>query len=127
MKLYNEINKENLIVLMTNFYEKVATNEVLAPYFFEELGDDLKNSDWIEHIELLADFWFAKILGQDTYYGNFIGAHAKMRHIKKDDYYIWFELFSEASNETYTPEVSALFKKKAFQFVKQFLHTDLKI
>lgn len=127
MELHNSINKENLIILMTNFYEKVADDEVLAPYFFEELGEDLQSEEWIDHIELLANFWLHKINGEDTYFGNFIGAHAKMRHIHKEAYTDWLNLFSESADEIYTPEVSEIFKKKAFQFVRQFLTTNIKI
>jgi hemoglobin len=112
---------------MRIFYQKVANDETLAPYFFEELGDDLSNDDWKEHIELLVNFWLAKINGEDTYFGNFIGAHAKMRHIKKEDYNNWFDLFSQTADEVYTQEVAEQLKKKAYQFVRQFLTTNIKI
>lgn len=112
---------------MTSFYEKAIEDEMLAPFFVGELGEDLAEDEWIEHIELLADFWLAKILGQDTYYGNFIGAHAKMPHIRRETYDRWLELFSVAADEVYDPEVAAVFKKKGKQFTKQFLHTDKKI
>jgi truncated hemoglobin YjbI len=127
LNLYTEINYESLTILMTRFYEKVAVDKVLAPYFFEELGDDLKSEEWLDHIELLVNFWLAKINGEDTYFGNFIGAHAKMRHIHKEAYNDWLVLFSLSSDETYIPEVSNIFKKKAFQFVRQFLTTNMKI
>lgn len=127
MELYNDIDRDNLIILMSTFYQKVAKDDILAPYFFEELGDDLNDSEWVEHVELLADFWMAHILGKDTYYGNFIGAHAKMRHIKKEAYGRWLKLFEQTADEIYTPDTADRFKKKAQEFVKQFLSTNLKI
>lgn len=112
---------------MTAFYERAVADKMLAPFFIDELGEDLASEEWVEHIELLADFWLAKILGEDTYYGNFIGAHAKMPHIKRANYDRWLELFSVTVDEVYIPDIAAVFKKKGLQFTKQFLTTDKKI
>jgi len=112
---------------MTSFYEKAMDNDDIGPFFRHELGDDMQDEEWIEHIELLADFWLAKLLGQDTYYGNFIGAHVKLPTIKKEHFIVWLELFSQSADEIYTPEISEQFKKKGLQFSKQFLTTSKKI
>ena len=125
--LYDSINRENLRVLMTIFYEKAVEDEVLAPYFIDELGDDLEDEDWIEHVDLLADFWLAKILGEDTYGGNFIGTHARIPHIPKEVFDIWLEMFSQVADEVYTSEIAHIFKKKAKQLTLQFLNTNLRV
>lgn len=127
LELHNSIDRESLRTLMTVFYEKAVEDDVLAPFFIDELGDDLEDEEWVEHVELLADFWLAILLGEDTYYGNFIGAHAKMPHIKKETYDRWLELFVVTADEVYTPDVATIFKKKGKQLVQQFLHTDKKI
>lgn len=112
---------------MTSFYQKAVEDDMLAPFFIGELGEDLANEEWREHIELLADFWLAKILGENTYFGNVIGAHAKMPHIKRETYDRWLALFCTAADEVYTPDIAAIFKEKGFQFTQQFLTTDKKI
>lgn len=112
---------------MTSFYEKAIEDEILAPFFRDEIGDDLTSEDWDEHIELLADFWLAKILGEDTYYGSFVGAHVKMPHLKKETFDRWLELFSKTADEVYVSELAEVFKKKGLQFSKQFLSTKKKI
>lgn len=112
---------------MTSFYEKSVQDSVLGPMFTDELGEDMADEAWTEHVELLADFWLAQILGEDTYYGDFIGAHAKMPHIRRETYDIWLALFSATADEVYTPEVANVFKKKGKQFVMQFLNTDKRI
>lgn len=112
---------------MTLFYEKAIQHQELGPFFMNELGDDLKDEEWIEHIELLADFWLAKMLGEDTYYGNFVGAHVKMPHIKQKNFSQWVELFSETADEVYEPNIAELFKKKGLQFSKQFMTSKKKI
>jgi hemoglobin len=108
---------------MSSFYEKAIEDQVLAPFFIDEIGDDLASEDWSEHIELLADFWLAKILGQNTYYGSFVGAHVKMPRLKRETFERWLELFSVTADEVYEAEIADLFKKKAEQFTKQFLNT----
>ena len=112
---------------MTLFYKKAIVDEGIGPYFTNELGDDITDQDWIEHIELLADFWLAKLLGENTYIGNFIGAHIKLPHIKKESFTKWIELFSATADEVYTPDISNLFKKKGIQFSKEFLSNNIKI
>ncbi|MCO4845267.1 MAG: group III truncated hemoglobin [Sulfurovum sp.] len=112
---------------MTSFYERAIHDQELGPFFMDELGDDITSEDWIEHIELLADFWLAKLLGKNTYYGNFVGAHVKMPHLKRETFTRWLELFSTTADEVYVPEIAEVFKKKGEQFSKQFLTTKKKI
>lgn len=112
---------------MTSFYEKAIDDQELGPYFINELGDDITSKEWIDHIELLADFWLAKLLGEDTYYGSFIGAHVKMPHIRKESFIQWVELFSATADEVYVSDIAELFKKKGVQFSKQFMSSKKKI
>lgn len=127
IELQARITRENLRVLMTSFYEKAMLDPDLGPYFINELGDDIANKEWVDHIELLADFWLAKILGEDTYYGSFIGAHVKMPTIHKETFTRWEDLFSVAADEVYTADIAQLFKKKALQFSKQFQSSKKKL
>ena len=112
---------------MTSFYAKAIDNQELGPFFRDEIGDDLTDEDWIAHIDLLADFWLTKMLGEDTYYGNFIGAHVKMPLIKRESFAIWLELFSQTADEVYVPETAELFKKRAIELVKEFFSSKKKI
>lgn len=112
---------------MRHFYESAIKDEHIGPFFIHELGDDMEDEDWEEHIELLADFWLAKMLGHDTYYGNFVGAHVKMPRIQKEHFTIWLELFSLSADSVYTPEIAQRFKKVANIFTQQFLTTNKKI
>lgn len=112
---------------MTEFYKKAIEDENLGPFFIHELGEDIEDEDWVDHIDLLADFWLAKLLGENTYYGNFIGAHIKLPHIKKENFQKWVKLFSETADEVYTPDLAERFKKKGLQFSKEFMNSQLKI
>ena len=63
---------------MTLFYQKTLYNKELAPFFVVEVGDDINYKDWVEHIELLADFWLAHLLNEKTYGVNFVGTHVNI-------------------------------------------------
>ena len=94
---------------------------MLGPFFIHELGDDITNEEWEEHIELLADFWLAKLLGEKSYKGNLTGAHIKIPHIKRESFVRWIELFSASADEIYVSELSDRFKKKGILFSEQFM------
>lgn len=112
---------------MTSFYKKALDDEDLSPFFIDEISDDIEDEDWIHHIDLLADFWLTQLLGEDTYYGNFVGAHVKMTHIKRENFAKWLELFSQTADEVYAPNTAELFKKKGVQLVKEFFTSKKKI
>lgn len=106
---------------MTLFYEKTLHNEVLAPFFVTELGDDLTNKEWEDHIELLADFWLAELLGKKTYIGNFVGAHVRISYITRESFVQWIALFSEAADAVYVPELAEKFKAKGISLSDHFM------
>ncbi len=106
---------------MTSFYIRAIEDEVLGPFFTDELGNDITDQEWIDHIDLLADFWLAELLGEKTYKGNFIGAHIKLPLIKKETFSTWIKLFSISSDAVYTPELSERFKKHGVLLSKKFI------
>ncbi len=127
IELQSKITRENLTVLMTLFYDKAIKDTILGPYFIHELGDDMQSEEWVEHIDLLADFWLAKMLGEKTYKGNFIGAHIKLPQISRESFDSWLKLFSLSVDEVYAPDIAEAFKKKATLFSLQFINNRLKI
>ena len=112
---------------MNSFYQKALEDAVLGPFFSVELGDDIRDHEWVAHVELLADFWLAKLLGENTYVGNFVGAHVKMPIISKESVGIWLTIFSATVDEVYEVEVATFFKKRTQQLVKEFLNSKKKI
>lgn len=127
IELQQTITRENLRILMTKFYVKALDDEILGPFFKDEIGDDINDEDWFEHIDLLADFWLTKMLGKDTYYGNFVGAHVKLPLIKRDSFDRWLVLFNETADEVYSSNIADDFKKKALQLFHQFMNSKKKI
>ncbi len=111
---------------MRIFYENAILDPELGPFFTHELGDDILNDDWLAHIDLLADFWLAELLGHKTYKGNFIGAHIKLPYIKNELFSIWINLFSSAADTIYTPDIANIFKKKGRELSREFINNKPK-
>ena len=126
IELQNSITRENLRVLMTSFYEKAIKDKEIGPFFINELGDDIKNKDWVEHIELLADFWLAVLLDEGPYWGNPSGAHFGVPNLKRKSFMKWIELFSATADEVYMPDISTRFKKEGIRLAEVFMR-DLMI
>ncbi len=111
---------------MTSFYIKTLEDQEIGPFFIHELGDDITSEDWIEHIELLADFWLAMLLNEGPYWGNPSGAHFGIPHLKRKSFMRWIELFSETADEVYVPDLSTQFKEKGIFLAEGFMN-DLMI
>ena len=122
MKLHNYINKENLKIFVTSFYKKTLTHEELGHFFIQELGEDITSEEWVEHIDLLVEFWLVQFFGEGDYGGNFIGMHVKVPHIQRESFTHWMELFNQTTNEVYTPDIAELFKEKGTLLSEQFMH-----
>jgi len=105
---------------MTLFYSKALEDKVLGPFFVHELGDDMKSEEWVDHIDLLADFWLTELNGDDSYYGNFIGAYIKVSHITEESFVVWLKLFSQAVNEVYTQDIAKQFKERGILLAEEF-------
>jgi len=121
LELQNNITRENVKRLMYLFYTRAMQDEVLGPFFINELGNDINNQDWQEHIELLADFWLAELMGEKTYKGNIYGAHIKVPHISRESFAKWIKLFSMSADEVYITSVADTFKKKGVDLSKDFI------
>lgn len=121
MELQSSINEENLKLLMTSFYKKALLDEELGHFFIHELGEDITSEEWVEHIELLVDFWMSKLLNQGDYEGNFVGMHVHIPYIKREDFTKWLELFSQTVDTIYTPKVAEPFKAVGVRLSEKFI------
>ena len=106
---------------MTLFYERTMLDEELGPFFTNELGDDINNEAWQDHINLLADFWLAQLMGENTYKGNVFGMHTRVPNIQRESFVIWMRLFNAVADEVYMPSIAKQFKEKGKSFSAQFI------
>jgi hemoglobin len=79
------ITKDDVTLLITEFYSKVRTDAQLAPHFI--------NVDWEHHTPIIVDFWSMLLLGEQSYKGNPLAKHLHMS-LTKEDFSQWLTLFT---------------------------------
>ncbi len=103
------------------FYHKAMRDEQIGHFFVLELGDDVTSEEWIEHIDLLVDFWASVFLGDTLYKSDPYGPHFTIINLRKEDFTRWIELFSEAANKVYVPEIANQFREKGISYSEDFM------
>lgn len=121
MQLQTSITQENLKVLITSFYKQVLKDEQIGHFFIHEIGDNIESEEWLEHIDLLVDFWLSKLLNQGNYEGNFVGMHVHIPYIAREDFVRWIEVFSQNVDKIYDPSVAEPFKKQSVGLSEKFI------
>ncbi len=90
-------NRGDIELLITSFYAKVRTNEILAPHFL--------HVDWEHHTPIIVDFWAMVLLGDQTYKGNPFAKHIDLK-VKANDFQQWLKLFHETVDEYFSGPVA---------------------
>ena len=119
--LNNEVTKENLNKMVILFYTNILKDEIVGPFFIEKLGDDLKNYLWVQHIELLTDFWASIALGDTTYRGNPFAPHMQIQNLSRVAFQRWLELFSQTLDKIYIPQIAEQFKQRSTTIAGNFM------
>ena len=119
--LNNEVTKENLNKMVILFYTNILKDEIVGPFFIEKLGDDLKNDQWVPHIELLTDFWASIALGDTTYRGNPFAPHMQIQNLSRVAFQRWLELFSQTLDKIYVPQIAEQFKQRSNTIAGNFM------
>ena len=117
----NEVTKENLNKMVILFYTKILQDDIVGPYFIEKLGSDMKNEQWVPHIELLTNFWASIALGDPTYRGNPFAPHVDIANLTREAFSRWLELFSETLDVIYVPQIANQFKERGTIIAGNFM------
>jgi hemoglobin len=80
---------QDIKLMVDEFYDKVAQDELLAPIFFYRL-----NTYWAPHLEKMYTFWHAALFGVSGYRGNPFAAHATMP-VEAAHFERWLNLFNQ--------------------------------
>jgi hemoglobin len=96
--------REDIHLLVTEFYKKVQRNETLGP-FFDRIDD------WEEHLDKLTTFWESSLFLQTKYYGNPLEAHAKVdkehdNKITEFHFGVWLNLWHETISELFVGDIA---------------------
>jgi len=121
LELQNNITLDNIETLVGLFYEKAMLNKDIGDFFILELGDDLTNEDWIEHIGRLVDFWGTIFLEEELYTSDPYGPHFTIIGLEEKHFKQWMKLFNETADEIYVPHTAKKFKDEGLHYSKDFM------
>jgi len=107
--------------MVITFYTKVLEDELVGPFFIERLGDDLMNSTWAPHLDLLTDFWASFTIGDTNYRGNPFGPHVDMKGLTRETFQQWLRLFFTTLDEVYEPHVGEQLKQRSEIIASNFM------
>src|SRR5687768_3626372 len=85
--------RSDLEVVLTAFYEKVFTDDVIAYFFTDVVPLDLET-----HLPIITDFWEAVVLGTHSYRKNVMEVHQHIHAkaaIEKKHLDRWVLLFTQ--------------------------------
>jgi hemoglobin len=83
-------NREDVVLFVNSFYEKVKTDELLAPKF--------EHLDWPKHLPIMYNFWSSMLLGDQSYQGNPFQKHVALS-IEAIHFDRWLKLFTQTIDE----------------------------
>lgn len=120
-------NRQDIFLLVTEFYSKVRQNEILGPFFNNTI------KDWASHLEHLTTFWESSLFMtkklEHNYKGNPLEVHVKVDQennnlITELHFGIWLNLWYQTLNELYEGEVTENAKRRARK-MGTFLHLSI--
>ena len=104
-------NREDIERLLTAFYTKVFSDDLISYFFIEVVPLDLKT-----HIPVISDFWEAILFNKHTYRKNVMEVHqhiSSLSSIKKEHLDRWLLLFRQTLDEFFSGEKTELAKQRA--------------
>ncbi|MBI5373416.1 MAG: group III truncated hemoglobin [Sphingobacteriales bacterium] len=104
-------NKEDLLKLVTRFYEKLLADPSVS-YLFTEVA----KIDLAHHLPVLVDFWDNLLFQSDTYRKNALQPHLLLHQqspLKKEHFDTWLRYFNESVDELFEGEKAFLARERA--------------
>jgi len=105
-------NREDVFLLVSEFYKKVRIDSVLGPFFNTVI------SDWDEHIQRLTTFWESSLFLKTRYTGNPLQAHIKVdkdnnNSITELHFGLWLNLWYQTIDELFVGDYAENAKRRA--------------
>lgn len=109
-------NREDVFLLVSEFYKKVRNDDVLGPFFNKVIHD------WDAHIERLTTFWETSLFMtkklEHKYYGNPLQVHVKVDQennnaITELHFGLWLNLWFQTLDTLFEGEVATNAKNRA--------------
>src|SRR5690349_22727624 len=97
-------NRDDLVILLTAFYEKAVHDDVIGHFFTEVVPLDMKT-----HIPVIADFWETILLNGRSYQKNAMLPHERinsLRRMEEKHFHRWLELFNSTVDALFSDRKS---------------------
>ena len=104
-------NREDLLKLVTLFY-----NKLLADRSISYLFTDIAKIDLLHHRDILVNFWDSVLFQNDVYRKNAMQPHLILHQrspLQKDHFKTWLTYFNESVDELFEGEKAFLAKERA--------------
>ena len=105
--------REDVILLVDNFYEKVKQDELLGPLFI--------HVNWPHHLPIMYSFWSSMLLGEQSYQGNPFQRHVGLP-ITGVHFERWLELFHCTVDENFAGDKAIEVKDRARSIAAVWQH-----
>ncbi|MBL7724605.1 MAG: group III truncated hemoglobin [Chitinophagaceae bacterium] len=103
--------REDLLILVTRFYEKLLADASIS-YIFT----DVAKIDLSHHLPVLVDFWDSILFQSDTYHKNAMQPHLDLHRqspLQKHHFETWLRYFKESIDELFEGKIAFLAKERA--------------
>jgi len=107
--------------MVINFYTKVLKDELVGPFFINELGENLADEVWGEHLDILTNFWASIYLNDHAYRGSPFAPHMKLQGLKRETFERWLQLFFETLDSIYEPHIAEQLKNRSTLIAGNFM------
>lgn len=114
-------NREDIIVLVNKFYQRVRQDDLIGPIFNEKIG-----KHWGEHLKKLYDFWDSRLFNTETYEGRPLMLH-KPLPIGIDHFKRWLTLWYKTVDDLFAGDKAEEAKQRATQIGGFFLEKILEM
>jgi len=104
-------NRDDLLKLVTSFYDKLLSDPSISYLFTEVAKIDLEH-----HLDILVDFWDMIIFHSDTYQKNAMQPHLIVNSqspINDEHFKTWLNYFYTTLDELFEGENTELAKQRA--------------
>lgn len=104
-------NRDDLLLLVSRFYEKLLADPSISYIFTEVAKIDLSH-----HLPVLVDFWDSVLFQSDTYHKNAMQPHMNLHRqspLQKHHFETWLRYFKESVDELFEGDIAFIAKERA--------------
>lgn len=104
-------NRNDLLILVTKFYEKLLADSSIS-YLFT----DVAKINLDHHLPVLIDFWDSILFQSDTYHKNAMQPHMDLHQkspLTKHHFDTWLRYFKESVDELFAGDNTFIIKERA--------------